>query len=233
MPSDLGRDRGSRACGFGRISSAPGSTDNHRAGGIGAHLSSTDVVEFLRAFPDIRMRVSLTDRYLNLVEEHVDRALRIGELADSSTIGTRVGSIRLVLCASPAYLKKRGTPKQPADLAAHDCVVQEDHPTPQNWKFFTDETTQTIQVPSRLAVNLGEAAESAATAGAGIACTLSYLVDDLVKSGSLVKLLGAYESPPTPVSVIYPSRRQVPRKLRAFLDFSIPRLRQRLGYNNT
>jgi DNA-binding transcriptional LysR family regulator len=191
------------------------------------------IVEFLRAFPDIRMRVLLTDRYLNLVEEHVDLALRIGELADSSTIGTRVGSIRLVLCASPAYLKKRGTPKQPADLAAHDCVVQEDHPTPQHWKFFTEEITQTIQVPSRLAVNLGEAAVSAATAGAGIACTLSYLVDDLVKSGSLVKLLGAYESPPTPVSLIYPSQGQVPRKLRAFLDFSIPRLRQRLGDNNT
>ena len=162
------------------------------------------------------MRVLLTDRYLNLVEEHVDLALRIGELADSSTIGTRVGSIRLVLCASPAYLKKRGTPKQPADLAAHDCVVQEDHPTPQNWKFFTEETTKTIQVPSRLAVTLGETAVSAATAGAGIACVLSYLVDDLVKSGSLVKLLGAYESPPTPVSLIYPSQRQVPGKLRAF-----------------
>jgi DNA-binding transcriptional LysR family regulator len=191
------------------------------------------VVEFLRAFPNIRMRLLLTDRYVNLVEEHVDLAVRLAELADSSTIGTRVGSIRLVLCASPAYLKKRGTPKQPADLAAHDCVIQEDHPTPLNWKFFAEETTQTIQVPSRLAVNLGEAAVAAAAAGAGIACVLSYLIDDLVKSGSLVKLLGAYESPPTPVSLIYPSQRQVPRKLRAFLDFSIPRLRQRLGDNNT
>ena len=191
------------------------------------------VVEFLRAFPNIRMRLLLTDRYVDLVEEHVDLAVRVGELADSSTIGTRVGSIRFVLCASPAYLKKRGTPKQPADLAAHDCVIRQDYPTPQNWKFFTEETTQTIQVPSRLAVNLGEAAVASAAAGAGIAYVLSYLIDDLVKSGSLVKLLGAYESPPTPVSLIYPSQRQVPRKLRAFLDFSIPRLRQRLGDNET
>jgi len=76
------------------------------------------VVGFLRAFSDIRMRLLLTDRYVNLIEEHVDLAVRIGELADSSTIVTRVGLIRLVLCASPAYLKKRGTPKQPADLAA-------------------------------------------------------------------------------------------------------------------
>jgi DNA-binding transcriptional LysR family regulator len=105
--------------------------------------------------------------------------------------------------------------------------------TSSNARSSTEETTQTIQVPSRLAVNLGEAAVSAATAGAGIACTLSYLVDDLVKSGSLVKLLGAYESPPTSVSLIYPSQRQVPRKLRALLDFSVPRLRQRLGDNDT
>jgi DNA-binding transcriptional LysR family regulator len=191
------------------------------------------VVEFLRAFSDIRMRLLLTDRYVNLIEEHVDLAVRIGELADSSTIVTRVGLIRLVLCASPAYLKKRGTPKQPADLAAHDCLIQESLPSPYNWNFFSGETTQRIQVPSRLAVNLGEAAVAAATAGAGIACVLSYLVDDLVKSRSLVKLLEAYEPPPIPVSVIYPSQRQVPRKLRAFLDFSIPGLRQRLGYNDT
>ena len=105
--------------------------------------------------------------------------------------------------------------------------------TPYNWNFFSGETTQRIQVPSRLAVNLGEAAVAAATAGAGIACVLSYLVDDLVKSRSLVVLLGSYEAPTIPVSLIYPSQRQVPRKLRAFLDFSIPRLRQRLGYNDT
>jgi DNA-binding transcriptional LysR family regulator len=169
------------------------------------------VVEFLHAFPDIRM----------------------GELPDSSSIGTRVGAIRLVLCASPAYLKKRGTPKQPADLAAHDCVIHEGHAASYDWKFFTEETAQTIQIPSRLAVNLGEAAVAAATAGAGIARVLSYLIDDLVKSRSLVKLLEAYEPPPIPVSLIYPSQRQVPLKLRAFLDFSIPRLRQRLGYRNT
>jgi DNA-binding transcriptional LysR family regulator len=81
------------------------------------------VVEFLRAFPDIRMRLQLTDRHVNLVEEHVDLAVRIGELPDSRTIAMRVGAVGLVLCASPAYLKMRGTPKQPADLAAHDCVI--------------------------------------------------------------------------------------------------------------
>lgn len=191
------------------------------------------VAEFLGAFPDIKMRLQLTDRHVNLVEEHVDLAVRIGELPDSSTIGTRIGAIRLVLCASPAYLKKRGTPKRPADLAAHDCVVHEGHATSYDWKFFAGETEQTIGVSSRLAVNLGEAAVAAAVAGAGIARVLSYLIDDLVKSRTLVRLLEAYEPDPIPVSLIYAGQRQVPLKLRAFLDFAIPRLRRRLGHKST
>jgi DNA-binding transcriptional LysR family regulator len=190
------------------------------------------ISEFLRAFPDVRMRLQLADRYVNLVEEHVDLAIRIGELPDSSMIATRVGSIRMVLCASPAYLKRRGVPKKPADLAAHDCVIHEGSAASNNWEFFTETTAQTIRVTSRLAVNLGEAEAAAAAEGAGIARVLSYLIDDLVKSRAVVKLLRRYEPSPLPVSVIYPSQRQVPLKLRAFLDFSIPRLRQRLGYKS-
>jgi DNA-binding transcriptional LysR family regulator len=90
-----------------------------------------------------------------------------------------------------------------------------------------------IHVPSRLTVNLGEAAVAAAVAGAGIARVLSYLIEDLLKSRSLVSLLDAYEPLPIPVSVVYPTRRQVPLKLRAFLDFAVPRLREQLGYENT
>ncbi len=190
------------------------------------------VIEFLRTFPDIRMRMQFTDRQVNLVDEHVDLAVRIGELPDSSMIATRVGLIRPVLCASPAYLKRRGKPKQPADLAAHDCVIHGSHATSQHWEFFTGKTSQTIEIRSRLAVDLAEATVAAAMAGAGIVRVLSYLVDDLVKSRSLVKLLEPYEPAPIPVSLIYPSQRQVPLKLRAFLDFSIPRLRQRLGYKD-
>jgi DNA-binding transcriptional LysR family regulator len=89
-----------------------------------------------------------------------------------------------------------------------------------------------IHVPSRLTVNLGEAAVAAAVAGAGIARVLSYLIEDLLKSRSLVSLLDAYEPLPIPVSVVYPTRRQVPLKLRAFLDFAVPRLREEIGYEN-
>jgi DNA-binding transcriptional LysR family regulator len=145
-------------------------------------------------------------------------------------IVTRLGLIRRMLCASPAYLKARGEPKEPADLASHDCVTW-DPATP--WEFRRNGATQTIDVPSRLAVNLGEAAAAAAVAGAGISRVLSYLVEDLLQSRSLVTLLDAYEPPPMPVSVIYPAQRQVPLKLRAFLDFAVPRLRKRFGYPST
>src|SRR5262249_51994989 len=111
------------------------------------------VVEFQRTFPDIRIRLQFTDRAVNLLEEHVDVAVRIGELPDSSLIATRVGLIRPLLCASPAYLKKRGAPQTPLDLATHDCVIQETYSTPPGWDFVIGETTQTIHVPSRLTVN--------------------------------------------------------------------------------
>jgi DNA-binding transcriptional LysR family regulator len=191
------------------------------------------VLKFQRTFPDVRVRLQFTDRFVDLVEEHVDVAVRIGDLPDSSMIAKRVGLIRLMLCASPAYLKRRGVPKTPLDLATHDCVTHGNDSSPHGWEFTSGETTQMIHVASRLTVNLGEAAVAAAVAGAGIARVMSHLVDDFLSSRSLVALLEAYERSPRPVSVVYPSQRQVPLKLRAFLDFAVPRLRKRLGYEAT
>jgi DNA-binding transcriptional LysR family regulator len=188
------------------------------------------VVEFLRAYPDIRMRLQMTDRAVNLLEDHVDLALRVGELPDSSMIATRVGLLRRVLCASPAYVKVRGAPKKPTDLASHDCVSNENFATSSNWEFRVEGGLKTILIRPRLIVNSAEAAVIAASAGVGIARALSYQIDGLVKAGSLVKLLEAYEPAPLPATLIYPSQRQVPLKLRAFLDFSVPLLRDRLGY---
>src|SRR5262249_31373065 len=150
---------------------------------------------------------------------------------DSSMIVTRLGLIRRVVCASPAYLKARGVPKELDDLASHDCVIRAPPRTP--WEFRRNGATQTIDVPSRLAVNVGEATVAAGVAGAGISQVLSYLIEDLLKSRSLVTLLDAYEPSPRPVSIIYPGQRLVPLKLRAFLDFAVPRLRKRFGYQST
>lgn len=197
---------------------------------MGRSLVMPIVAEFLRLFPDIWIRLLLTDRFVNLVEEHVDLAVRMGQLPDSSMIAVRVGSVRRMLCASPAYLETHGVPNEPADLASHECVTYDPG---ASWEFHRNGAAQTILMPSRLSVNLGEAIVAAAACGAGIAGAFSYLIEDLVKSRALVPLLEAYEPPPLPVSLVYPSQRQVPLKLRAFLDFSIPRLRQRLGYMNT
>jgi DNA-binding transcriptional LysR family regulator len=178
------------------------------------------------------MRVQLSDRIVNLLEEHVDVAIRVGELPDSSLVAIRVGLIRPVLCASPTYLKERRTPKKPADLASHDCVVYEAYAGGRSWEFRVGGVPQTIDVPWRLMVSSAEAAIVAATAGAGVARVLSYQIEEQLKARVLVKLLEGCEAKPTPVSLIYPSQRQVPLKLRAFLDFSTPRLRERLGYKN-
>lgn len=187
------------------------------------------IAAFLRVYPDIRVRVQLTDRHVNLIEEHVDVALRTGELPDSSMIAVRVGQIGQVLCASPDYLANRGTPSKPAELDAHDCVGYEGLAVGTNWAFRHQGSVQTIAVTWRLMVNSIDGAVIAAEQGAGIARVLSYQIDEQVKSGSLVTLLDDYELASSPVSLIYPGQPQVPLKLRAFLDFATPRLRERLA----
>ncbi|QRM33867.1 LysR family transcriptional regulator [Microvirga sp. VF16] len=191
------------------------------------------VEEFLRTFPDIRMRVFLNDRRVDLIEENVDLALRVYELDDSSMIALRVGYFRRMLCASPAYLKTHGVPKKPSDLGSHDCVAYDRAIIPgtggSNWEFGSKETLEIVPIPYRLLVNSVEAAASAAVAGAGVARIPSYLASHFLKSGLLVTLLEEYEPPLLPAHLIYPNQRKVPLKLRTFLDFSLPRLRERIS----
>jgi DNA-binding transcriptional LysR family regulator len=188
------------------------------------------VADFLAAYPGISMRVLFSDRKVSLLEEHIDVALRVGPLADSSMVATRIGLIREVVCASPAYLKRKGTPKAPADLAKHECVTYEGvYVTRNRWEFLAKGKALTVQVPSRLIVNSADAALEACIGGTGVARLLSYQIDMPVRSRKLVTLLDDFEPSPLSASLIYPSQRLVPQKLRAFLDFAIPRLRERLG----
>ena len=122
-------------------------------------------IEFLRAFPDIDIRIALADRVINIVEEHVDLAVRIGELPDSSLMARRVGSIRRVVCASPAYFVKRGTPKNPRELGTHDCITFEGVTSPDAWTFTIGRSNASVAIHSRLIVNTAEAAIDAAIAG--------------------------------------------------------------------
>jgi DNA-binding transcriptional LysR family regulator len=183
------------------------------------------VIDFLRAYPDINIRMGLADRVVNILEESVDLAVRIGRLPDSSLVARRVGAIRRVLCASPSYLAERGTPKQPADLAAHDCITFEGMTAPESWTFPSGTSETTVAIRSRLVVNTAEAAIDAAKAGIGVTRVLSYQAASALRDGALVLALEAFEPPPLPVNLVHVGQRLLPLKLRAFLDFATPRLR--------
>jgi DNA-binding transcriptional LysR family regulator len=189
------------------------------------------VIDFLRAYPEIDIRLRLADGIVNILEEPVDLAVRIGHLADSSLVARRVGSIRRVVCASPAYFAERGTPKEPADLAAHDCITFEGMTAPQSWTFPAGKAETTVAIRSRLVVNTAEAAVDAAKAGIGITRVLSYQVAGALRDGAVVLALQDFEPAPLPVNLVHVGQRLLPQKLRAFLDFATPRLRAALNPN--
>jgi len=184
------------------------------------------VAEFLKRHTEVDVRLVLADRTLNLIDDHVDLAVRIGTLPDSQLVATRVGQIRSVVCASPAYLEERGTPSAPGHLASHDCITFAGLGGSQAWTFDSGES---VHVRSRLSVNTAEAAIDAALAGVGLTRVLSYQIADAVKAGKLVRVLKRHEPPPSPVHLIYFSELRLTAKIRAFIDFATPRLRARLA----
>lgn len=187
------------------------------------------VAEFLAAYPEIDLRLVLADGVVNLIEERVDLAVRIGELPDSSLIATRVGAIRRVICASPGYLSARGTPESPGDLGRHDCVTFEGLMAPEAWTFAIGKTVLSVPIHSRLVVNTAEAAIDAAIAGVGLTRVLSYQVATALEADRLAIVLEDYEPAPWPVSLVYGGGPLLPLKLRAFIDFAVPRLKARLA----
>jgi DNA-binding transcriptional LysR family regulator len=186
------------------------------------------VTEFLKAYGEVDVQMMLVDRVVDLLDEHIDLALRIGELPDSSLIAVRIGSIGRVVCASPAYLAAHGVPTHPRDLAGHDAVTFAGLSSTREWSFRVDGATTRFPVRSRLTVTTAEAALDAALAGAGLTRVLSYQAASALRDGRLVLVLRDFEPEPNPVSLVYPSGRLVPLKLRAFLDFAVPRLKARL-----
>jgi DNA-binding transcriptional LysR family regulator len=186
------------------------------------------VTDFLAAYPEVDIRLTLSDRLTQLVEEHIDLAVRIGELPDSAMVAMRVGSIRRIICANPAYLAGRGVPTKPQDLAGHDCVTFEGLASPATWTFGAGKSEIAVPVRSRLQVNTAEAAIDAAIAGLGLTRVLSYQADASVRAGALQVVLEPFEPPPWPVNLVHAGQGRLPVKLRAFLDFAAPRLKERL-----
>ena len=187
------------------------------------------VVAFLAAHRQIDVRLMLADRVANLLEDRFDLAVRIGELPDSGLVATRVGSIRRVVCGSPAYFAGRGMPRSPGDLGAHDCITFEGLMSPRGWMFTTGRSGVSVPIHSRLIVNTAEAAIDAAIAGLGVTRVLSYQIADAIDAGTLAVALQEFEPTPWPVSLVHAGQALIPLKLRAFLDFAAPRLKARLS----
>jgi len=187
------------------------------------------IVDFLKAYPDINVRLMLTDRVANFTEDQVDVALRIGTLADSGLIAVRLGSVGRVVCASSTYLESSGAPlKQPSDLAKHVCITFAGLNAPTRWTFRRNKADMSIAVKSRLAVDTAEAAIDAAAAGLGVTRVLSYQIADAVRDGRLTRVLSEFEPEPDPVSLIHSGQGPLPLKVRAFIDFATERLRHKL-----
>ena len=185
--------------------------------------------EFLESNSEVDIELRLGDRNVNLIEEHVDVALRIGRLPDSSLVATQLGTIRRVVCASPGYLKRYGAPRTLDDLANHRCISFDGLDAASTWVFAGagGEKTQ-VAVRARLTVSTADAAIAAAIVGLGLARVLSYQVADALGDGRLVRVLADTEPPAVPASLVYQGQGRLPMKTRAFIDFAAPRFRKRL-----
>ena len=187
------------------------------------------VLEFLRAYPDVNVRLVLADTVVDLVDNHVDAAARLGRLPDSGLVAMRVGEVRWITCASPGYLAQRGTPETPADLADHDCLAFEGLQMLRSWWFGPGSGHGPVAIRPRLAVNTADALIEAAADGLGVVRLMSYQAAAALREGRLVRFLHAYEPEATPVHLVHTGPSLLPLKLRAFLDFAGPRVRQALA----
>ncbi|WP_343713734.1 LysR family transcriptional regulator [Inquilinus sp.] len=175
--------------------------------------------EFLARHPGLAIDLTLTDRPIDLIEDGVGLAIRIGRLPDSSLILRRLGSIRMRVCAAPGYLARRGEPAVPADLAGHDCLVFTTAPGPVSWRFQAASGRMTIPVSARIRTNDLDATIAAALAGAGLVRAPSWQIADLVAAGRLTPVLTDYERPSAPVQALFLPSRLLSPKIRLFADF--------------
>jgi DNA-binding transcriptional LysR family regulator len=180
--------------------------------------------DFGRAYPEITLDVRLDDRYVNLVEDGFDVAVRIGELTDSSLVARKLATTHALACASPAYLEEHGEPETPEDLAAHNCLVYSY--LADVWRFTAPDGREIpVAVNGNLRINNGIVLAEAAVAGHGILVSPSFYVAPLVRAGRLRRILARYKLKALGIHAVYPQRGHVPPKVRAFVDF----LAQRFG----
>ncbi|WP_406236035.1 LysR family transcriptional regulator [Isoptericola jiangsuensis] len=185
---------------------------------FGRMVAMPIVVGFLQQHAEVQVTAHFSDRNLNLVDENIDVAIRIGWLPDSGMRSMQVGQVRHVLCASPRYLAARGTPRHPAELTAHDLVAAAALSPRLDWRFGSAEHPVQVKVRPRIVVSSNDAAIAAISSGFGMARLLSYQVADEVAAGRLVVILEDFEEPPLPVHILHRESITGSARVRAFID---------------
>ncbi|WP_294124194.1 LysR family transcriptional regulator [Sphingomonas sp.] len=187
------------------------------------------VHEFLAAYPDVGVRLILLDGVVDLVEAHIDVAVRIGHLPDSTLIARRLGDLRWLFCASPDYLDRNCRPDHPSAIADHECIAFEGLQQYREWPFVENGQTRSVAIQPRFSVNTADAVVAAAVAGLGVARVMCYQAAEAMAAGSILPLLPNFWPPAMPAHLVFAQRQQQPLKLRAFLDFVTPRLSEGLA----
>jgi DNA-binding transcriptional LysR family regulator len=187
---------------------------------FGARHMEKPIAEFSRRHPRVRFDLDLNDRRIDLIAEGVDLAVRIGRLADSSLIARRLFEARTVICASPEYLERRGTPQTPDELVDHDCLVYSNLPDPAKW-VCTDAggVRHSIEVPMTMMASSGDFLSAAAIEGLGLVMQPTFIAGEAISRGALQPVLTAYQWPVTPAYAIYPPTRHLSYRVREFIDF--------------
>jgi DNA-binding transcriptional LysR family regulator len=183
------------------------------------------IVDYLSRYPKAQVSAVLLDRSVNLLEEGIDVGVRIGELADSTMRALHVGKVRVVVCASPTYLKRHGTPRAPHELTEHSTIASSAGGGAIHWRFDMGDGVRPVRVRPRLTVTTNDAAIEAAVRGFGITRLLSYQVAPLVAARKLQLLLVQFETPPWPIHIVHREGRYATTKVRTFVDLIAERLR--------
>ncbi|MBI3716180.1 MAG: LysR family transcriptional regulator [Betaproteobacteria bacterium] len=202
--------------------------------GFGRQHLQPVVHDFLAAYPDIDVNLVMVDRIVDLLEDKIDCAVRIGQLPDSALVAKPLGTIQMMVVGSPQYLAKAGVPAHPRELTQHQCISWTSLGPFRAWEFRPSagrapKTVEMAPINVRLATTSPDSAILAAVAGVGLLQATSYQVEQHLRAGELIPVLREFETAAIPVSLVYPSQRILSLKLRAFLDFSTPRLSARLA----
>jgi DNA-binding transcriptional LysR family regulator len=186
------------------------------------HQLAPVLSEFFARYPLVQFELLPTDRVIDMVDEGIDVALRIGRLADTSFMARKIGEDKRLICAAPSYLARHGTPQRPEDLRRHSCIVSRDHAYLNRWPFKVDGETIEIDVRGRVAVTEGEAQMQLALQGIGIVRLTRLTLTQAIRDGALVPLLGAFSAEEAvAIHAVYPHRRHLAPKVPAFVNFLI------------